>query len=1095
MTELENKIYRAIADGNGLKGAEIASIIGEEKKTVNSTLSKSVALKALVTQDENYRWRLKNLTAHQNDSKADKAIPKPDPDLRNICNYYLNCIAIESSNSVSQFLSGKFDLKYAILKGLEIDPQRDKNAIQLLAHINSDRSKAAYMGYPVRVFSFRGRNGESYKKIAPVFMFPVSYVGGQIETASVPAINMEVLKGYTDSTPDALVVELINLESELGLNIQDSDVEIDELVLRLTEIRQWDYRERIDPYKIPSSGMSDSLEDGIYNRAIVIEADRETYTQGLESELMTLANMPAQNYAGTALYAWIKGKTNPVQNADVKPLLEVLPLNSEQAEAVNTALRSDLTIVTGPPGTGKSQVVTDLLVNIVWNGKSALFSSKNNKAVDVVDQRVNGLCKRPVVLRIGGNQYAYRLAEIIEGLLNSRPKSTDQSDTEFYLKQYAEKTTAAERISAEKMATIQARNLLDDTEQQYCFARDKVGNYLGESDAPAKGQIAKAAERYVRAHNAACKERQNFFVQLFWGAFSEKRLAAEQEAARSYDNYALRYHLISASEASSQSRFDDLMNDAASFDQALDIGRSYMAALEAFKRSAPLEKLDRDLAENKEGMAKIASNLWNKWLISQAVSFSAEERREMSAFVSAMKLSGDINLSDYPELKKQFTKMTKQMTRYLQCWAVTSLSAKSRIPFEAGIFDYVIIDEASQCDIASILPLLYRAKHAVIIGDPKQLSHISQLSRKQDMALLQKYHVSPEWSYSTNSLYALAEGKVAADQIVQLKDHFRCCADIIEFSNEEFYDGSLRTATRYSGLKTPAGEKPGIRWINVAGRTTRPASGSAYNPDEASAVVQELKRLVSSGYQGTIGVTTPFRRQAEEIRGILEKKEPRLYDRLLKSHEFIADTVHKFQGDERDLMIFSPVVSSGTPKSTLGFLESTGNLFNVAITRARAVLVVVGNYQYCANSSVSYLSSFAAYYSRLSKGELEKQKEAVIPDTREYPWVSNPEQVSDWERMFYTALYDAGIQTIPQYPADKYKLDLAIVLENGRKLDIEVDGEMYHRQWNGELCYRDQLRNQRMYELGWDVIRFWVYQIRDDLPWCVEQVKTWLTGE
>ena len=72
-------------------------------------------------------------------------------------------------------------------------------------------------------------------------MFPVSYVGGQIETASVPAINMEVLKGYTDSTPDALVVELINLESELGLNIQDSDVEIDELVLRLTEIRQWDY--------------------------------------------------------------------------------------------------------------------------------------------------------------------------------------------------------------------------------------------------------------------------------------------------------------------------------------------------------------------------------------------------------------------------------------------------------------------------------------------------------------------------------------------------------------------------------------------------------------------------------------------------------------------------------------------------------------------------------------------------------------------------------------------------------------------------------------------------------------------------------------
>ena len=75
-------------------------------------------------------------------------------------------------------------------------------------------------------------------------------------------------------------------------------------------------------------------------------------------------------------------------------------------------------------------------------------------------------------------------------------------------------------------------------------------------------------------------------------------------------------------------------------------------------------------------------------------------------------------------------------------------------------FAYVIIDEASQCDIASIIPLLFRAKRAVIIGDPKQLQHISQLSSKQDLALLNKYHIDPMWSYSANSLYALAAGKV-----------------------------------------------------------------------------------------------------------------------------------------------------------------------------------------------------------------------------------------------------------------------------------------------------------------------------------------------
>ena len=107
-----------------------------------------------------------------------------------------------------------------------------------------------------------------------------------------------------------------------------------------------------------------------------------------------------------------------------------------------------------------------------------------------------------------------------------------------------------------------------------------------------------------------------------------------------------------------------------------------------------------------------------------------------------------------------------------------------------------------------------------------------------------------------------------------------------------------------------------------------------------------------------------------------------------------------------------------------------------------------------------------------------------FPDSRLYPWVDNPEQVSEWEKLLYTTLYDSGIKTIPQYPEDKYKLDLALLSADGRKLDIEVDGVMYHRQWNGELSYRDQLRNQRMYELGWDVKRFWVYQVRDSIDWC-----------
>ncbi|RYZ71806.1 MAG: DUF559 domain-containing protein [Proteobacteria bacterium] len=61
-----------------------------------------------------------------------------------------------------------------------------------------------------------------------------------------------------------------------------------------------------------------------------------------------------------------------------------------------------------------------------------------------------------------------------------------------------------------------------------------------------------------------------------------------------------------------------------------------------------------------------------------------------------------------------------------------------------------------------------------------------------------------------------------------------------------------------------------------------------------------------------------------------------------------------------------------------------------------------------------------------------------------------------------------------------------------RKLNIEIDGEKYHRNWDGELLKRDQLRNKRLIEIGWEVRRFWVYEIRDNLGHCLDQIKSWM---
>jgi very-short-patch-repair endonuclease len=86
----------------------------------------------------------------------------------------------------------------------------------------------------------------------------------------------------------------------------------------------------------------------------------------------------------------------------------------------------------------------------------------------------------------------------------------------------------------------------------------------------------------------------------------------------------------------------------------------------------------------------------------------------------------------------------------------------------------------------------------------------------------------------------------------------------------------------------------------------------------------------------------------------------------------------------------------------------------------------------------------------------------------------------------------AGLKPIPQYSLEQYDLDFALI-EDDRKLAVEVDGERYHRSWTGELCLRDQLRNQRLIELGWDVQRFWVYEVRDELDCCVERLRGWVS--
>jgi very-short-patch-repair endonuclease len=377
----------------------------------------------------------------------------------------------------------------------------------------------------------------------------------------------------------------------------------------------------------------------------------------------------------------------------------------------------------------------------------------------------------------------------------------------------------------------------------------------------------------------------------------------------------------------------------------------------------------------------------------------------------------------------------------------------------------------------------------VIIGDPLQLKHVSTVVPQQDR-LMQAAHGLAEgggtWAYSVNSLFDLARSLCRYEDLVNLRDHHRSHRDIIAFSNRHFYRGRLRVVTDHEALNRKAG--PAVQWVDVRGKVVRPSAGGAINTMEAEAVIAGVRRLVvEDGYTGTIGVVTPFRAQANRIRALVHQDSE--LSQKLAAMQFVVDTVHGFQGDERDVIFFSAVVSQGIGDSAIRFLKGNGNLFNVATTRARSELVVVGDRQAAIHSDVSYLAGFADYTQDLAAREPSPQ--ASLELGAEYPIVEHPELVSDWERLFYKAMYGAGLRPIPQYEEAPYTLDFAL-FDGERRLDIEVDGENYHRHWNGELCRRDQIRSRRLSDLGWDILRLWVYEVRDDMEGSLSRVKQWL---
>lgn len=337
------------------------------------------------------------------------------------------------------------------------------------------------------------------------------------------------------------------------------------------------------------------------------------------------------------------------------------------------------------------------------------------------------------------------------------------------------------------------------------------------------------------------------------------------------------------------------------------------------------------------------------------------------------------------------------------------------LPLKRQLFDLVIIDEATQCDIASCLPALYRAKRAVVVGDPKQLKHVSFVSRQTQQELMDKLHLVTDISYRDDSMLHLAM-RYSPESTVLLDEHYRSVPEIIRFSNEYFYKSCLRVMTEKPHLQN----KQPIEIIRVAnGQRVK-----GKNCIEADALIDKLTILIQEQHQIpkefklSIGVVSFFREQADYI-------QDQIFQRFsledMMDHKLRAGTPYAFQGEERDIMLLSCGVDADSNASTYNYMNKD-DVFNVTITRARKK-------QYTFLScDVEELNTKSLLYKYLST-------------INQYTIAYSPKlsQRNVFIQDVCAVLHQQDVQVLMNYPIAGVEMDLVLV-KDGMTLAINLIG-------------------------------------------------------
>ena len=758
----------------------------------------------------------------------------------------------------------------------------------------------------------------------------------------------------------------------------------------------------------------DGSAQGIYDSAAIFLPTDSSFTAGAARDLDTIATWPQERIARTALGTALGMEAgNEVGRVAA---IDAVRLNKEQLRAVRGACEAPFTVVTGPPGTGKSQAIVSMAASILVVGGSVLVASKNHQALDAVEDRLESLAPDlPFSVRtLNPNEetdiaFSDALKKLIDNESTLRSKPID----EFAL---AELTDLAWK------------------------RREAVDVY--ERIAELECEIADVLERIeIRETrgNRKTPERPSATVSL--GVLRRLLLWLQSVFTR------------------------QPLQDLSSVQGALE--RLGMSLQDLNKTLATLRSAREELGNpgNPIGMGDRIREEAGKLLpatLSARTHLSEDQRRDLSQIFDDWQFRGG---KGHPPLD-----LSKALMSHRPLWLASILGTPRRIPLDDGLFDLVIFDEASQCDIATAIPLFARAKRAVVVGDDRQLSFIPQLGQAQDRNLMQAQGLPVSkmgrFAQSRRSLFDFAS-RVAGGERITLRHQYRSAGPIVDYISENFYGGQLQTSHDPRGLVVPKGAKAGLAWEHVPAPAV-PQAGNV-NLAEVEAVVRHLRKLlIDDEYGGTIGVITPFRAQVVALENAIKSAvdEPKRIACELK-----VGTVDGFQGQERDLVLFSPCVGPRSPQSGLTFFQRDTRRLNVAISRARAVAMVFGDLDFARSGQSTPLRRLAAM--------------ATEPRTKSGEGVFD----SDWERKVYHALKARGLDPHPQHEIAGRRLDFALFGANGVKLDLEVDGRKWHESPDGRRKTSDLWRDHQLKSLGWRVRRFWVDELSRDMERCLDRVE------